>query len=199
MNSASRLPARAIAQRAAAERRRLQRVAVTPEVSRHRSGKMVRPDQNDRIYRPPPRFTRYKLPLSSDQSRIAAWILIVLYLGGLAISRRCARRAISLSTAMPVYMPLKAHLSTTFTIRVPFNTLPFTPCPLFVEFPIAPYSASSVVPDQLRSGVAGDDPGVGRLLFGREFELGGELIFVPCCFASYSSNLISITCKSTCS
>ena len=54
----------------------------------------------------------YKLPLSSNQSRIAAWILIVLYLGGLAIS--AALRSVPFVISLLFFVIMLAWLPSVF-------------------------------------------------------------------------------------
>lgn len=141
---------------------------------------MVRPDQNDRIYRPPPRFTRYKLPLSSNQSRIAAWILIVLYLGGLAISA-----ALRSQSDLVIYRDAGIHAAQGAPIYNFHDPSPFQYAPVyavaFISLGFLPLRMARLLWFLISFAVALPAMilGSGRLLFGRGFELGGELIFVP--------------------
>lgn len=155
-------------------------VAVTPEVSRHRSGKMVRPDQNDRIYRPPPRFTQTKLLLSGNQARIAAWILIGLYLVGLAISA-----ALRSQSDLVIYRDAGIHAAQDAPIYNFHDPSPFQYAPVyavaFISFGFLPLRMARLLWFLISFAVAlpATILGSGRLLFGRGFELRGDLILIP--------------------
>lgn len=126
------------------------------------------------------RLTRYKLPLSSSQSRVAAWIVIALYLGGLAISASLRSQSdlviyrdagIHAAARVPIYNfhdPSPFQYAPAYAVAfIPFGFLPLRPAQL-LWFLI---STALALPAMIL--------GTSRLLFGRGFELRGELIVVP--------------------
>ena len=160
---------------------------------------MVRPDQNNRIYRSPPRFMQSRLPLSSNQARIAAWILIGLYLGGLAISA-----ALRSQSDLVIYRDAGIHAAQGAPIYDFHDPSPFQYAPVyavaFISFGFLPLRMARLLWFLISFALALPAMilGSGRLLFGRGFELSGELIFVPVLLCARFINRISITGKSTC-
>ena len=141
---------------------------------------MVRPDQNDGIYRPPPRFMQSRLPLSRNQARIAAWISIGLYLGGLAISA-----ALRSQSDLVIYRDAGIHAAQGAPIYNFHDPSPFQYAPVyavaFISFGFLPLRMARLLWFLISFAVALPAMilGSGRLLFGRGFELSGELILVP--------------------
>jgi len=141
---------------------------------------MARPEQNDRIYRPPPRLTQSKLLLSSNQTRIAAWLLIGLYLGGLAISA-----ALRSQSDLVIYRNAGIHAGQGAPIYNFHDPSPFQYAPVyavvFISFGFLPLRTARLLWFLISFAVALPAMilGSGRLLFGRGFELRGELILVP--------------------
>jgi Glycosyltransferase family 87 len=125
-------------------------------------------------------LTRYKLPLSSSQSLTAAWILIALYLCGFAISASLRSQSdliiyrdagIHAAERAPIYNfhdPSPFQYAPVYAVAfIPLGWLPLRPAQL-LWFLI---STALALPAMIL--------GTSRLLFGRGFELRGELILVP--------------------
>jgi len=151
-----------------------------PGVTRHISGSMSLSDQNDSNEDTSHRFTRWRMPLSSSQSRIAAWILIACYLVGLAISASLRSQSdfviyrnagIHAAHGTPIYDfrdPSPFQYAPAYAVAfIPFAFFPLLPAQL-LWFLI---STALALPAMIL--------GTSRLLFGRGFELRGELIIVP--------------------
>lgn len=127
-----------------------------------------------------PRFTRWRVPLSSSQSRAAAWILIAFYLVGLAISASLRSQSdfviyrnagIHAAHGMPIYDfhdPRPFQYAPAYAVAfIPFGRLPFRPAQLLWFL----VSIALALPAMIA--------GAGRLLFGYGFELRGKLIIIP--------------------
>lgn len=137
-------------------------------------------DQSDSNGRPSHRFTRWRAPLFSSQSRAAAWILIACYLVGLAISASLRSQSdfviyrnagIHAAHGTPIYDfhdPSPFQYAPAYAVAfIPFGLLPLRPAQL-LWFLI---STALALPAMIL--------GTSRLLFGRGFELRAELIIVP--------------------
>ncbi len=126
------------------------------------------------------RPTRWRVPLSSSQSRATAWILIAFYLVGLAISASIRSQSdfviyrnagIHAAHGMPIYDfrdPSPFQYAPAYAVAfIPFGRLPFRPAQLLWFL----VSIALALPAMI--------VGTGRLLFGYGFELRGELIIIP--------------------
>ena len=125
-------------------------------------------------------MTRYKLPLSSSQSRTAAWILVALYLGGLAISA-----SLRTQSDLIIYRDAGIHAAEHAPIYNFHDPSPFQYAPVyavaFIPFGMLPLRAAQLLWFLISTALALPALilGTSRLLFGRGFELRGELIIVP--------------------
>jgi glycosyl transferase family 87 len=126
------------------------------------------------------RATRWKLPLSDSRSRAAAWLLVALYLAGLAVSASMRSQSdfiiyrnagIHALHRMPIYDfhdPSPFQYAPAYAVAfIPFARLPLRPAQLLWFL----VSVAVALPALI--------VGTGRLLFGSRFELRGEVIIVP--------------------
>jgi hypothetical protein len=125
-------------------------------------------------------MARNRAVLSSSQSRVVAWILIALYIGGLTISASLRSQSdlviyrnagIHAAAGAPIYDfhdPSPFQYAPAYAVAfIPLGFLPLRPARL-LWFLI---STALALPAMIL--------GTSRLLFGRGFELRGELIIVP--------------------
>jgi hypothetical protein len=125
-------------------------------------------------------LTRYRLPLSSSQSRTAAWILIAVYLCGLAISA-----SLRSQSDLVIYRDAGIHAAEHAPIYNFHDPSPFQYAPAyavaFIPFGFLPLRAAQLLWFLISTALALPAMilGTSRLLFGRGFELRGELIIVP--------------------
>jgi hypothetical protein len=125
-------------------------------------------------------LTRYKLPLTSSQSRTAAWILIAFYLIGFAISA-----SLRSQSDLIIYRDAGIHAAQCAPIYNFHDPSPFQYAPVyalaFVPFGLLPVRAAQLLWFLISTALALPAMilGTSRLLFGRGFELRGELIIVP--------------------
>jgi Glycosyltransferase family 87 len=125
-------------------------------------------------------LTRYKLPLSSSQSRNTAWILITFYLVGFAISA-----ALRSQSDLIIYRDAGIHAAARVPIYNFHDPSPFQYAPAyavaFIPFGFLPLRVAQFLWFLISTALALPAMIVGssRLLFRRGFDLRGELIIIP--------------------